>query len=88
MPKGNPNPIQTKEFRNHQFKPVSTLPKEPLAKQPVSLKVEQSVWELIQTLPRKDRIEWLRRVIGDAARNELVNYQASRCSDSYRTEAP
>ncbi len=65
LPKGNPNPKQTQEFLNKQFKPVSQLPDEPLAKKPLAVKVGQSVYDLVMSMPQKERIEFLRAAIAE-----------------------
>ncbi|NEZ60349.1 hypothetical protein [Adonisia turfae] len=71
MSKGNPHPTLTQEFIAAQFKPVSDLPQEKLAKQPLAVKVPESVYLSVMKLPQKIRIEWLRRVICEAAHSEL-----------------
>ena len=67
----NPNPKITKDFIEKQFKAISDLPPEKLAKQYVAVKLPQSIDKKIRALPQKDRIEWLRRVLIDAANKEL-----------------
>ena len=67
----NPNPKITPEFLEKQFKPVSELPDEKLAKNPISVKLAESVDAKIRALPRKKRIEWLRRVLTEATEAEL-----------------
>lgn len=71
MAKGNPNPRLTAAFIAAQFQPVSELPNEKLAKQSLAVKVPESVDALVRQLPQKTRIEWLRRIICEAARMEL-----------------
>lgn len=56
-----------------QFQPISELPEEKLARQPLAVKVPESVDTLVRQLPQKTRIEWLRRVICEAAQAELDN---------------
>ena len=73
MAKGNPNPVQTQQFKAKQFKAVGEIPGDsPLAKQPVSIKLPIDVSEAIRSLPASKRIPWLRRVICDAVRKELT----------------
>ncbi len=67
----NPNPKITKGFIEKQFKPVSDLPREKLAKQSLAVKLPQSIDQKIRAMPQKERIEWLRRVLIDAANKEL-----------------
>lgn len=71
MSKGNPSPTQTPKFKAKQFKPVSELPEEKLASQPLAVKVEESIHAAVMQLPRKERINWLRKVITEAAKQEL-----------------
>jgi hypothetical protein len=72
MPKGNPSPVQTKEFKSHKFRPVSDLPDEPLSSKPLAVKVGESIHNIVVSLPQRDRINWLRRVITEAAQRELM----------------
>ncbi len=73
MAKGNPHPVQTQEFKKKQFKAVGEIPgDQPLAKKPISIKLPIDVNEAIRALPASERITWLRRVICDAAREELT----------------
>lgn len=67
----NPRPRITKDFLEKQFKPISDLPEEKLAKQSLAVKLPQSIDKKIRALPQKERIEWLRRVLIDAANKEL-----------------
>ena len=67
----NPSPTITKEFLEKQFKPISELPDEKLASKPVAVKLPTSIDEKIRKLPQKQRIEWLRRVLTEAAQAEL-----------------
>lgn len=59
----NPNPVQTPEFVAKQFKPVSDLPDEPLAKKAVALKLPESVHEYLMQMERGDRINLMRQAI-------------------------
>ena len=78
MARGNPSPVQTKEFKSKQFKPKGDVPGDyPLAKKVTGVKLPVDVDEAIRELPEKERISWLRRVICDAARSELINRQNS-----------
>jgi len=68
----NPNPRQTEEFKKHWFKPVGKAPPEKLERKPVAVAVGKSIYAAIYSLDRPDRITWLRRVITEAARRELL----------------
>ncbi len=74
MAKGNPSPVQTKEFKAKQFKPRGEIPGDyPLAKKVTGVKLPVDVHEAISSLPDKERISWLRKVICDAARSQLIS---------------
>ena len=74
MAKGNPSPVQTKEFKAKQFKPRGEIPGDyPLAKKVTGVKLPVDVHEAIASLPDKERISWLRKVICDAARSQLIS---------------
>jgi hypothetical protein len=68
----NPNPRQTEEFKKHWFKPVGEVPPEKLERKPVAVTVGKSIYAAIYSLERPDRITWLRRVISEAAKRELL----------------
>ena len=68
----NPNPRQTEEFKKHWFKPVGEAPPEKLERTPVAVTVGKSIYAAIYSLDRPDRITWLRRVITEAAKRELL----------------
>ncbi len=73
MAKGNPNPVQTEEFKKKRFQPVGEIPgDQPLAKKVTGVKLPLDVHEAIRALPTKERVTWLRKVICDAARDELI----------------
>lgn len=68
----NPSPRQTEEFKAQQYQPqgdVSGL--QPLAKKPLCVKLPEDVDAVVRSLP--NTAEWLRRVVVDAARTELMN---------------
>lgn len=73
MAKGNPSPVQTEEFKAKQFKAKGEIPGAyPLAKKATGVKLPTDVDEAIRALPEKERVIWLRRVICNAARTELI----------------
>lgn len=65
----NPNPVQSEDFKSAQFKPIAA---QPLCRKARSVKLPQDVDAAIESLPKKQRSEWLRRVIVAAARAELM----------------
>ena len=69
----NPSPVQPQGFIEHQFQPLSDLPDEPLATAPLSVKVGESIYDAVMELPRRDRINFLRRVITEAVQQELFD---------------
>lgn len=74
MPKGNPSPIQTEEFKQKRFRPVGDIPGDsPLSKKVIGVKLPVDVTEAIEALPKEERVSWLRRVLSEAARTELMD---------------
>jgi hypothetical protein len=69
MPKGNPNPVITPEFKASQFKRGDDST-EPMAKQNIQLRLTESIDIAVRSLP--NRSAWLRRVITEAAQRELM----------------
>lgn len=69
----NPRPTQTEEFKNKQFKAVGDVPEGvKLGKTAIAAKVPEDVEKLILSLPKAERISWIRRVLTEAARTELT----------------
>lgn len=69
----NPRPIQTEEFKAKRFRPQAEIPgNQPLAKKATGVKLPVDVDAAIRALPEKERVMWLRRVLCDAARAELL----------------
>jgi hypothetical protein len=66
MAKGNRTTGRNKEFVEQQFKPLSDLPNEPLAKNPFSIKLGQSTHDYLMALPPRDRINLVRKAIDSA----------------------
>ena len=74
MAQGNPQPKQTEEFKRKRFQPIGDIPgDQPLSKVSTSIKLPIDVHEAINALPKKEKISWLRRVVSDAARKELIS---------------
>lgn len=70
---GNPTPVQTREFKERQYKARGDIPgNQPLSKKPTSIKLPVDIDDAIRSLPEEERVPWLRRVICDAARAELL----------------
>ncbi|MGB8698507.1 MAG: hypothetical protein WCD18_03745 [Thermosynechococcaceae cyanobacterium] len=72
MPKGNPSPVLTPEFLARRIQPIGDMPDEPLGDKPLAVRVGRSVYESVAALNQRDRINWLRRVITEAAQRELM----------------
>jgi hypothetical protein len=62
-----PNPKPRTEF----LVPIPRIGDEPLAQIALSAKVSQEIDAAVRALP--NRSEWLRRVITEAAKRELIN---------------
>ncbi|WP_404790555.1 hypothetical protein [Altericista sp. CCNU0014] len=69
MPKGNPNPIITPEFKANQFK-RGDEGTEPLSEKLLCVRLTHSIDEVLRSLP--NRSAWVRRVITEAAQRELM----------------
>jgi hypothetical protein len=69
MPRGNPNPVQTTEFKVFRYKRTDET-NEPLAPKQVQVRLPLSIDAVVQSLP--NRSAWLRRVITEAAQRELM----------------
>jgi len=71
MPKGNPRPVQTERFKQGWFKPQGELPPgEKLASKILGVRVTEPIYAAVSALPEQSA--WLRRVISEAARRELL----------------
>ncbi|MDV3002576.1 MAG: hypothetical protein N5P05_004231 (plasmid) [Chroococcopsis gigantea SAG 12.99] len=66
----NPNP-QTAHLEPYQVKPGD----EPLARDPLTVRVPVEIDRAIRSLP--DKTAWLRRVLVEAARRELIDDKSS-----------
>ncbi len=84
----NPHPKQTEEFKKHWFKPVGECPPEKLERTPVAVTVGKSIYGAIQKLDRPDRITWLRRVITEAAKRELLSQSPGTVSENATPPPP
>jgi hypothetical protein len=69
MPKGNPNPVITPEFKAQQFQPQGEV-NGPLSNKAIGIKLPVEIDEVVRSLPQKAL--WLRRVITEAAQRELM----------------
>jgi hypothetical protein len=65
----NPNPVQTEKFKSTWFRCDEDVDGE-LSKIALSAKVPISIDAIVRSLPNKSA--WLRRVITEAARRELM----------------
>ena len=72
MPKGNPNPVQTAEFRERQFKPYGKVD-QPLGDKVWGLRLPIDVETCLKEMPDRDRVAWMRKTLVEAARHELMN---------------
>ncbi|WP_088895007.1 hypothetical protein [Leptolyngbya ohadii] len=72
MPRGNKNPVQTKEFKEKQFQAYGEVGEVPLSKKVTGVKLPEDIDAVIRSMPDKERVAWLRRVIVDAAQKELI----------------
>jgi hypothetical protein len=69
MPKGNPNPVITPEFKAQQFKPQGEVIGQ-LSNKAIGIKLPVEIDQVVRSLPNK--AAWLRQVITEAAQRELM----------------
>lgn len=69
MPKGNPDPVMPPKFVSSRFK-RSDESTEELADRNIQFRLTKSVDKAVRALP--DRSAWLRRVVTEAAKRELM----------------
>lgn len=75
---GNPRPIQTEEFKAKRYHAIGEIPgNQPLSSKVTSVRLPVDIESAIRRLPEEERVPWLRRVICDAARAELLQDQDS-----------
>ncbi len=72
MPKGNPKPIQTEEFKQQQFHAYGEVDV-PLSKKVTGVKLPIDVHEALQKLSAPERVSYLRKIINDAVRRDLID---------------
>ncbi len=74
-PGGNPNPVKTPEFLAHVFPPAPDVPTGVKLGEPVAVALPLEIDTVIRGLD--NRSVWLRRVICEAARSELLGQSPS-----------
>ncbi len=67
----NPNPIQTEKLKAKQFKAYGKVDV-PLAKKATQIKLPIDVQEALDKMPSKDRVIYLRSLISEAVRRDLL----------------
>lgn len=72
MPKGNPDPVMPPKFVSSRFK-RSDESTEELAERNIQFRLTKSVDIIVRALP--NRSAWLRRVVSEAAKRELMGSQ-------------
>lgn len=68
-------PIQSEEFKEYQFKGYTEELTEPLAKKVTGVKLPQSIHDALHALPQEERVKYLRRVICEAVKRDLIDAQ-------------
>jgi hypothetical protein len=69
----NLNPIQTQAFKDQQYQGyVEDWLNEPLAKQVTGIKLPLSIYEALRLLSPEQRVKYLRRVICEAVKRDLL----------------
>ncbi len=67
----NPHPIQTEELKAKQYKAYGDVDV-PLAKKNIQIKLPVDVTEALYSLDSSDRVIYLRKIITDAVRRDLL----------------
>jgi len=87
MPKGNPRPVQTERFKQGWFKPQGEIPPgEKLASKILGVRVTEPIDAAVRALPEPSA--WLRRVIAEAARRELLGQSQGGTVSEKETPPP
>lgn len=70
----NPNPTQSEEFKRKRFHAYGENEIEiPLAKKITALRLPQDVFDALEKMPAKERVIYLRSLIADAVRKDLID---------------
>jgi hypothetical protein len=82
MPKGNPNPKQTDDFKRKRFTRIDASG-EPLSRKVRGVKVVESIDRLLDQAFASDRERgaWLRQIITEAAIAQLLPQQQQKARD-------
>ena len=76
---GNPNPIQTPEFKKRQIKPMGKIPGDyPLGKKVWGIRLPEDVEEFLKQWDEEDRpgrVEWMRTLLTCDAREKMNEQQ-------------
>jgi hypothetical protein len=68
----NPNPIQTEELKAKQYKAYGEVDS-PLAKKNTQIRLPADVQDALDKLPPEKRIPYLRKLISEAVRKDLID---------------
>ncbi|NDJ20983.1 hypothetical protein GS682_04850 [Nostoc sp. B(2019)] len=69
----NPKPVQTEGFKEQQFKVYAEELTEPLSKKVTGVKLPQSIHDTLHALPQEKRVKYLRRIICEAVKRDLMS---------------
>ncbi|WP_026736141.1 hypothetical protein [Fischerella sp. PCC 9605] len=70
----NPSPLQTQAFKDQQYQGYKEdWLREPLAKQVTGVKLPQSIHKALRSLSAEERVKYLRRVICEAVKRDLID---------------
>ncbi|GAB1544150.1 hypothetical protein NUACC21_68260 [Scytonema sp. NUACC21] len=72
MSKGNRNPVQSTQFKEKRFRAYGEVGNIALSKKPISIKLPQDVHDVLENLPSEQRVTYLRRIISEAVRRDLM----------------
>ena len=72
----NPNPVQTEALKAKQYKAYGKIDV-PLAKKATQIKLPIDVKEALDKLDARDRVIYLRELISNAVRKEIIPKESS-----------
>lgn len=74
----NLKPVQSKEFKQQQFKVYDEELTEPLSKKVTGVKLPQSIHDALHALPQEERVKYLRRIISEAVERDLIEKEKAQ----------
>ncbi len=84
----NPSPRQTEEFKKHCYQPKGAVYSDyPLADKPTQVRLAEDITAAVDALG-EDKTPWLRRVISEAAKRELLGQPEMTGKENHEPSPP